>query len=1195
MNKIIAWITRPLLFIPLGLFLFYLLFGFVLLEPLVKRALPWFAENKMASRASVEAVKFNPLLLELDIAGFRLTEASGAPLAGFDRLYVNVETTGLFRWAWKVRDITLSGPKAHFEIRPGGRNNWADLIEAMKDEEEEPPKDTLPRVLLEHIRIEDGTLIYLDANRPRPHRISMTPLALRLDGLSTLPEDRGDYLLAADLPEHGGRIRWDGELSLNPITSRGRLALESIDLPHLLRAVKGLDLPANIESGRVGARLAYGFTMARSPRAGADDYPVLKLARAGFALEDFRARLAGSPASIGLEKLGVDVAALHFELRDAQPALKLDGLGVTLERARFGAARPVVTLARVALAGGGFDLGERAFEAAELSVAGLRFDAEQSTDGTLDVLALLPKPERAKAAPAVEATGASTAPPVQPLRFAIRSVAVEELAARFTDHRYVQPLGVTLARLDASASLAGEVGAGAPKVTLDGIGARLGPIQVTSAEQALATLASVRLEQGRFDLADKRLDIGAIRASGLTSGAILRKNGKLDVQQALARYPGASATALDAGKGGDRPAAPLLALALKTFSLEDIALRYTDETLPKAAVFGIDGGFVRVSDISLDLKRALPVRAGWRFMHGGSFDASGRVTPGKPLADMTFAMDRLGIVHAAPYVNKFAKLTLHGGDLSVNGRVRFDGSKGKPELRFDGGFASEGLDIREEEGGADFLKWKRLASADVNVSLNPNRVAIGTLEAIQPFAKVIIYEDKTLNVKRMLRKSGAESATGQAPAESPSGPAPQPPATSAPAPAAASVPEAAAFPVSVERIRIDDAGGEFADLSITPQFGTRMHSLSGNISGMSTDPATYATVEIEGKVDEFGQAIIRGSVQPFQATEFTDLALIFRNLEMANMTPYSGKFAGRRIDSGRLSVDLQYKIKQRQLAGENKFVINKLRLGERVESKEAKNLPLDLAIAILEDSNGVIDLDLPVSGSLDDPEFSYGGIIWKAIVNVIGKIVTAPFRALGKLLGGGGEQLEALSFDAGSAKLAPPEKEKLKAVARILEQRPALAVAVEPAYDPEVDTPAIRQATVRWMVANRAGTKLKPGESAPPLDFSHAKTQKVLETLYSEVSTREQQARLRDKHAKDNDGGRALAQARADFLLGKTPVMDFDLKELAQARGEAARRELVETFKADPARVSAAPFVKLEQGGKSVAAKLELGVAKAAK
>src|SRR3569832_481873 len=161
-------------------------------------------------------------------------------------------------------------------------------------------------------------------------------------------------------------------------------------------------------------------------------------------------------------------------------------------------------------------------------------------------------------------------------------------------------------------------------------------------------------------------------------------------------------------------------------------------------------------------------------------------------------------------------------------------------------------------------------------------------------------------------------------------------------------------------------------ISLTPQFGTRMHDLGGVVTGLSTDPATTAQVELDGKVDDYGSARVRGSIQPFRAPDFTDLTLAFRNLEMLWLLLFSGKFAGRRIDSGRLSVDLEYKIKDRQLAGENKFGVNKLKLGERVDSPDALHLPLDLAIALLEDSNGIIDLDLPVACSLVDPLFSFG-------------------------------------------------------------------------------------------------------------------------------------------------------------------------------------------------------------------------------
>ncbi len=287
--------------------------------------------------------------------------------------------------------------------------------------------------------------------------------------------------------------------------------------------------------------------------------------------------------------------------------------------------------------------------------------------------------------------------------------------------------------------------------------------------------------------------------------------------------------------------------------------------------------------------------------------------------------------------------------------------------------------------------------------------------------------------------------------------------------------------------------------------------------GSSTDPATTAQVELDGKVDDFGSARVRGSIQPFRATDFTDLKLTFRNLEMTNLTPYSGKFAGRKIDSGKLSVDLEYKIKQRQLAGDNKFVINKLKLGERVDSPDAMKLPLDLAIALLEDSNGIIDLDLPISGSLDDPKFSYGRIIWKAIVNVLTKLVTAPFRALGKLLGISSEKLEAVDFDPGSSALLPPEQEKLKTLAEALAKRPALTLTLEPGYDPEADRRALQELAMRREAVTVAGIKLAAGEAPGPVDVNNYKIQTWLEDRYAERAGKDEYKKLRasfkDKNA----------------------------------------------------------------------------------
>lgn len=174
-----------------GVFGFYLVFGFFLVDPLAKKILPWVGEEKLASQLSVQQIDFNPLTLEATVQGLKLAEKNGQPLAGFERLYVNLETLGLFRFAWRMQAVELTGPYADFTVRKGGKLNWADLI-AKLNEDKEPPKDTMPRVLIDHIKIEKGDIEYTDANRSGdPFHVQLRPLGIELDGLSTLPEDRG--------------------------------------------------------------------------------------------------------------------------------------------------------------------------------------------------------------------------------------------------------------------------------------------------------------------------------------------------------------------------------------------------------------------------------------------------------------------------------------------------------------------------------------------------------------------------------------------------------------------------------------------------------------------------------------------------------------------------------------------------------------------------------------------------------------------------------------------------------------------------------------------------------------------------------------------------------------------------------------------------------------------------------------------
>jgi hypothetical protein len=260
------------------------------------------------------------------------------------------------------------------------------------------------------------------------------------------------------------------------------------------------------------------------------------------------------------------------------------------------------------------------------------------------------------------------------------------------------------------------------------------------------------------------------------------------------------------------------------------------------------------------------------------------------------------------------------------------------------------------------------------------------------------------------------------------------------------------------------------------------------------------------------------------------------------------------------------------------------------------NLPLDLAIALLEDSNGVIDLDLPIAGSLDDPQFSYGKIIWKAIVNVIGKVATAPFRALGKLLGISSDKLEAVDFDPGVAALAPPEQEKLKAIADAMNKRPTLALRIAPAFDPVADKAALQETATRRDVLLEMGLTLKEGEPPGPLDLNNVKVQTAVENLLKDRKGEKRSLKALDamkdyfRESKPEDIPKYEAMLKE--LKATAKIAEADLVALAQARAAAMQAYLIDKGGLAAGRISLLEPGKTTGNGKTVPAKMELGVSK---
>lgn len=776
------------------------------------------------------------------------------------------------------------------------------------------------------------------------------------------------------------------------------------------------------------------------------------------------------------------------------------------------------------------------------------------------------------------------------------SLVLDNASAQVRNLRLQSPQGpmVTVERIDAEK---GSFDLGRERLSLGSLSAGGSAFAMPQAGAAvtLVQLGEFGIEDVQADLASRNTAIGRIALKGGSLKMTRDAHGRFDLVEALTRALPQPANGPKAQQDQAPAAAPWHVKAGK-LQLSGFSVELRDEGIAPAVNLALDDLKLAIDHPGDDLTVPLPVEASFRVRSGGSFEARGKVVPAGPAADLELKLVDLALKPAQPYLASVAKLTVADGQLSVQGDASYD----KRGPRFKGGFAVRNLRLNETGTGSPFLTWRSLSSRNLAVTATTADLSDLVVNGLD--TSLHIARDKTVNMSRIIRQ--------------PDEAVPAKPAVPG-APKAGK--SAQAFVVNIHRLRMINGELDFVDESLALPFGTRIHRLRGAINGISSRPGGVGRLELEGQVDDYGLARAVGQINLFDPADFTDVKVAFQNVEMNRLTPYSATFAGRKINSGKLSMQLEYKFNKRQLAGDNQIVMDRLVLGERVESPQARDLPLDLAIAILEDSSGRIDLGLPVSGSLDDPQFSYGGIIWKAFLNVLGKIASAPFRSLGALFGGG-ENLDNIAFEPGRTRLTPPEREKQVRLAEVLNRRPALALTVSGVYA-DTDRVALQDRQLRRTVAERAGIRLEDKEDPGPLSTGDPKIRSALEKLYADRLGGGELSALKEGFRKANPGQleegaagkmvsrltgvfrekRSLSDAEVEQLKGtdfhgllyqrlrnQERIGEERLQALARARAE----HFVEGLKAAgvaPERLAQGAPEKTDATGRDVPVKLGLG------
>ncbi|MBV4532851.1 DUF748 domain-containing protein [Pseudomonas sp. SWRI107] len=706
------------------------------------------------------------------------------------------------------------------------------------------------------------------------------------------------------------------------------------------------------------------------------------------------------------------------------------------------------------------------------------------------------------------------------------------------------------------------------ELLLDKVSLRVAPFAINAPDgRKLARLASLEVSETSIDLAKQLVTVGKVRSEKLETWAALEKDGQLDWQKLFASQPAkatpkekaepAAAEPSAKEKAAKAPSKPWQVL-LKDVQARNYMVHLADRSQKEPVALD-------VGPLNLDLKNfdslngsPFQLKLDTGVGKQGKLQATGQVNLAPVTAKLDVSTRDIDLRVAQAYISPYIRLELRSGMLASDLNVDL---KNTSPLAFaiTGKAQVNQLHTLDTIKSRDFVKWQQV-NVDGLSYVHGDALTIDKVTLMQPYARFIINEDRTTNVDDLLipQPAGAAAPASQKKAST---------ASSAEKP----------LGIRIGQIDIKEGSANFADLTLTPNFATAAQQLNGQIGTIDNRQPTPAKVEVKGKVDRYAPVTIKGALNPFNPMASLDIATSFKRVELTNLTPYSGKFAGLRIRKGRMNLDLHYLITNGQLKAQNKVVIEQLQLGDKVDSPDAVDLPIRLAVALLKDTNGTISIELPVTGDLNNPQFSVMPIVWQTLRNLVLRAAQAPFKMLGGLVSGGGAaDLGNVSFAPGSSDLSPDAQEALDKLAAALKERPELRLEIEGTAAQNSDGPLIAQQRLEreyqatwYKILQRRGDKVPANPSLLVVDDSDKPA--MLEGIYrtrlkqqppaqwEQLSRSERADKLREAVIKSWAESaallRTLGQERAssikDYLVDRGQLEDDRVYFIDAALGQA--------------------------------------------
>ncbi|MBU9149547.1 DUF748 domain-containing protein [Burkholderia multivorans] len=1202
--------------IGLGILIFLVLFGllgFFAAPPLIRHIAEQQLSKQLDRPATIRRIALNPYTLNLEADSIHVGEHGGqGDFIDIAKLVVRPSWTSLFRGAPIVNEIRLDSPRFRIVRYDAQRFNFTDLIEKFSTPSKPDSKPTLFSV--SNIQINNGRIDFDDRLLNEKHVVDEWTLGVPY--IATLPSKTDIFVEPKlRMRFDGSPIAIDGKTKPFARSRESEIALkfDRLDVPKLISYVPA-KLPVAVTSGLLSSDLSVNFVMSGDTPAlrvsGTVDLTDAKVT--GPASEPLFAARGVHVAAAGLEPLR---NAMHFDeirldrpvidlSRDKQGVLNVEKLAGSpaaapkaASAAANGASRAAVAAAS-APAASGAQAADTKTPPLDLTIRHVAIDG-----GTVNLDDRVPATPTALALTKLAATLDGFALQRKtPAKYTLstslsrggdlKAEGTVDVAAKQVDTKLVvdalalAPLQPYLGEATRARVLDGALGATINakadwgKTPLD---AQVADSELSLKSLKLATpdakapaivLPDARAKIAKVDVAARTAEIASVDAHGLALDVKRLKNGNIDL--AAFASPAQPAVPQRTVARKAQAAAPSWHYRIDALNVKEASANFTDLSTPRPVKLAIKPLDLSVQKLGDDMTKPLPVQLKATLNRKGSLNVTGDVTAQPLKLALKIDGNRVDAAAFEPYFGSALNATIASALLNAQGNLTFAQAKDTMRAAYRGNIALVDVRMLDKATSDPFAGWRSLALTNLKANYDDKGTDVDAARVTFSnfYGRVLLDAQGRLNLNDIVAKETgpAQSLTRDASKSEPVplSPGVTPPAAAQAASAAAaqqaSAPAAASATVVVKaapapqrpvrmhfgELVLQNGRVMYTDNFIKPNYTANLVAIKGTVGAFGTDSTTSAPVDVAANLAGNGPISIKGSVNPLIDKPALDLTATAHDIELTNLTPYSAKYAGYPITKGKLNVDLHYQLANDQLKANNHIFIDQLTFGDHIDNDTATKLPVKLAISLLKNTRGEIDVNLPVSGSLSNPEFSVGGLIWRALLNLIAKAVTSPFSLLAHAFGSGGEDLGYVEFAPGSAVLTDAQQKKLDTVVKMLTEKPSIRLDLIGRVDPDKDTPGLRTAYVDRLVRQQ---KLKDvvgqGESIDPMtvNVEPGEYDKYLTRAYKAADFKKPRNLIGlQKTLPEADMKKALAE--------HAPADDNALRALAQQRAQAVRQYL---------------------------------------